>query len=68
MRIKEQETCLTLHEHDDDDDDDDDDNTQNSTISKLTCVREVIVSNLCRGACSCALSFLVVFRVNRDIA
>ena len=24
MRIKEQETCLTLHEHDDDDDDDDD--------------------------------------------
>ena len=25
MRIKEQETCLTLQEHDDDDDDDDDD-------------------------------------------
>jgi len=25
LRIKEQETCLTLHEHDDDDDDDDDD-------------------------------------------
>ena len=25
MRIKEQETRLTLHEHDDDDDDDDDD-------------------------------------------
>ena len=24
MRIKEQETCLNLHEHDDDDDDDDD--------------------------------------------
>ena len=24
MRIKEQETCLTLQEHDDDDDDDDD--------------------------------------------
>ena len=25
LRIKEQETCLTLQEHDDDDDDDDDD-------------------------------------------
>ena len=25
MRVKEQETCLTLHEHYDDDDDDDDD-------------------------------------------
>jgi len=24
LRIKEQETCLNLHEHDDDDDDDDD--------------------------------------------
>jgi hypothetical protein len=24
LRIKEQETCLTLQEHDDDDDDDDD--------------------------------------------
>ena len=24
MRIKEQDTCLTLQEHDDDDDDDDD--------------------------------------------
>jgi len=24
LRIKEQETCLILHEHDDDDDDDDD--------------------------------------------
>ena len=25
LKIKKQETCLTLHEHDDDDDDDDDD-------------------------------------------
>jgi hypothetical protein len=25
LRIKEQETCIALHEHDDDDDDDDDD-------------------------------------------
>jgi hypothetical protein len=25
LRIKEQDTCLTLQEHDDDDDDDDDD-------------------------------------------
>jgi len=27
LRVKEQETCLALQEHDDDDDDDDDDET-----------------------------------------
>jgi hypothetical protein len=31
LRIKEQETCLTLQEHDDDDDDDDDDDLHFST-------------------------------------
>ena len=34
MRIKEQETCLTLQEHDDDDDDDDDDD-ENEKISSM---------------------------------
>jgi hypothetical protein len=34
LRIKEHETCLTLHEHDDDDDDDDD--TQIAYSTKIT--------------------------------
>ena len=33
MRIKEQETCLTLQEHDDDDDGDDDDENTAHNIS-----------------------------------
>ena len=32
MRMKEQETCLTLHEHDDDDDDDNDNNDEIAEI------------------------------------
>jgi len=33
LRFKEQETPLTLHEHDDDDDDDDDDNDDEHIFS-----------------------------------
>jgi len=33
LRIKEQETHLTLQEHDDDDDDDDDDKTMTSNAN-----------------------------------
>ena len=32
LRMKEQETCLTLHEHDDDDDDDNDNNDEIAEI------------------------------------
>ena len=35
MRIKEQDTCLTLQEHDDDDDDDDDDKQQKKILKTL---------------------------------
>jgi hypothetical protein len=41
LRIKEQETCLTLQEHDDDDDDDDDDDVDNVQLvnSDVTSIR-----------------------------
>jgi len=35
LRIKEQETCLTLYEHDDDDDDDDDRGDQDIEVCVL---------------------------------
>jgi ABC-type Zn2+ transport system substrate-binding protein/surface adhesin len=35
LRIKEQETCLILHEHDDDDDDDDDHHHHDREVVKI---------------------------------
>ena len=46
LRIKEQETCLTLHEHDDDDDDDDDDEwRQTAQIAVNKCKRFTQIKN-----------------------
>ena len=46
MGVKEEETRLTLHEHDDDDDDDDDDNNNNNNYNNNN-VYNFIILNYC---------------------
>ena len=45
MRIKEQETRLTLQEHDDDDDDDDEFLTRHANISSIRTILDLIQTN-----------------------
>jgi len=58
LRIKEQETHLTLQEHDDDDDDDDDDDevitlsTEIVYLDKVLCFNNTLESHIVNNAFS----------------